>query len=144
MSAAHPSVQKDLQKLLARDFAEQATGIVQRGKLGQFYLVSANDDPPPLTDEEARAHLEGTEFIAVPNAGAGSYREFFTRMGFVDVEVIDHTSSAGDWCFGVKRKDGVWTLAFQENRFPRHGFNYSLQPQHQAGTFEVLVNSVCS
>lgn len=133
-----------LQNLLSREISEQATGVVQRGKLGQFYLVSANDDPPPLTDEEARAHLEGAEFIAVPNAGAGSYREFFARMGFKDIKTIDHTSSAGDWCFGVQRQDGVWTLAFQENRYPRHGFNYSLQPQYQAGSFEVLVNSVCS
>lgn len=125
-------------EVMERAISEQATGIVQRGKLGQFYLVGSNDDPPPLTDEAALTHLEDSGQIAVPNAGAGSYREFFTRMGFTEIKTIDHTSSAGDWCFGVKYPTGVWIVAFQENRYPRHGFNYSLQSQFEAGSFEDL------
>ena len=132
------AVSDALQSILSRSFEEQATGIVQRGGLGSFYPVDASADPAPLDDLAARDALDDGSAIAVPNAGAGSYREFFARMGFVEIKVIDYTSSAGDWCFGVRRRDEPWILAFQSNRYPRHGFNYNVQSQLMAESFEDL------
>lgn len=80
--------------------------------------------------------------MGVPNAGAGSYKEFFRSLGFVEIKVIEWSSSAGDWSFGIKDKDGNWIVAFQENRHPRCGFLYSVQPQHYAASFETLCESL--
>ena len=104
--------------------AEQATGI--RGNpngLGKYYA----DEHTVLTAEQAYDHMRAGEGVEVPNAGAGSYREFFTSVGFMDVESFDTGSSAGDWNFIVH--DGVegdWYPAFQSNRYPRYGFRYSV------------------
>lgn len=127
---------------MGRQVAEEATGIRQRGAIGAFYEEGFSDDPPAITPEVARALLEGSKRIAVPNAGAGSYKEFFGAMGFKAVKVIEGSSSAGDWTFGIQRNDDTWCVAFQENRYPRCGFIYSIDPRYAAASFEVLCNSL--
>jgi len=58
-------------------------------------------------------------------------------MGYSKTKVIDHTSSAGDWVFGIY--DGeYWCPAFQENAYPEHGFRYSIDISVAAKTFEEL------
>jgi hypothetical protein len=106
--------------LSERKMAEDATGVVQHGsRLGSFYLSGGRCISPV----EVFAYLQLGYSVEVPNAGAGSYREFFTGSGYKKVEVIEHTSSAGDWTFAVKVRDG-WLLAGQENRYPYHGYKY--------------------
>jgi hypothetical protein len=115
--------------------AEQATGCRERVGLGQIFTGPENikgrvtPGGDPLTNEQAAERLQDGKCIAIPNAGAGSYRKVFCGVGsFQDVRVIDWTSSAGDWCFGVF--DGQeWQLAFQENRYPHHRFHRSMRIQ---------------
>lgn len=133
-----------LANILAPQFAEEATGIRQRGRqLGPFSAGPINRDGfvsipgHDLSDEKALDYLLEGGSVSVPNAGAGSYREFFTRMKFTQIKVVNHTSSAGDWCFGVE-DEGTWTLAFQSNRYPRPGFDYSVDREMTAESFETL------
>jgi hypothetical protein len=116
--------------------AEEATGIVQRGSgYGTVYA----SEHETLTPEQALDRLLDGKTVEIPNAGAGTYRQFFTGIGFKEVKVIDWTSSAGDWCFGVF--DGeCWRHAFQSNRYPRFGFTYSLG-DFVTDTFEELCQS---
>ena len=118
-----------------KTISEEATGIrPSLIGLGCFYDVRENR----LSREEAQDVLHQGETVEVPNAGAGSYKEFFlTRMGYDSLKAIDQTSSAGDWSFGVA-EEGVWYLAFQDNRWPYSGFRYTVNYQMPAITFEVL------
>ena len=119
--------------------AEDATGIRESGKL-VFY--DKRGIKMPL--EEAREVFCMGESVEVPQAGAGSFHEVFKALGFKEVKVIDWTSSAGDWCFGVKKKDG-WAMAYQENRFPFYGFKYVIDNggQHSGySRFDDLVQAV--
>ena len=100
---------------------EEATGIIQHGKLGAFYDKRGIAMPM----EEARAVIKMGETIEVPNAGAGSYHAVFRELGYDEVKVINWSSSVGDWQFGVRDADG-WAIAYQENRWPRHGFEYGV------------------
>jgi len=56
--------------------------------------------------------------------GAGAYRQAFEEMGYNRLEVLNWSSSAGDWQFIVS-KDGLqWHIAEQSNNWPRAGFSY--------------------
>jgi hypothetical protein len=117
--------------------AEQATGVRQHpAGIGQFYA----DDGREITPQEAYDIVrEGAGAVEVPNAGAGSYRAVFQAMGFTDVEDWETGSSAGDWTLIVHDGEGgFWYPAFQENRYPRHGFRYSINVEMGAPTKEEL------
>lgn len=60
---------------------------------------------------------------------ASSYREAAKQMGFERVEVLDWTSSAGDWQFLVSRNGEEWQILFQSNNWPKSGFSYSLSDE---------------
>ena len=120
-------------KTQEEEIADQATGCnANPHGLGKLYAGPINrggmvSDPGyELTNlEEIQDYLFEGGSVGIPNAGAGSYRRAFEAMGFTDLEVISNGSSAGDWSFAVY--DGMyWKPAFQENRYPRHGFSYSV------------------
>jgi len=67
-----------------------------------------------------------TATMATGCVGAGQYREVFRQMGYAHLEVMDWTSSAGDWWFIVSEDGKSWYNAGQENRWPRSGFEYSV------------------
>lgn len=114
--------------------AEQATGCAgNRAGLGKYY----NNQGSELTAEEAQDELLEGGYVEVPNAGAGSYRRFFEAMLFEDCKAMETTSSAGDWTLAVK-DNGTWYAAWQSNRFPRHGFSYSIDRMCSADSFEEL------
>ena len=102
-----------------KNVAEQATGIKQTGNI-QFW-----SDDMKIKEKQAKEFLYQNKEVAVPNAGAGSYDEAFENLGFDKIEIVESTSSAGDWTFGIKDKTG-WRLAWQENRYPYYGFRYSI------------------
>jgi len=119
-----------------KKICEQTTGISQHGNL----IFWSKDKK--ITLKQAKENLIAGEEVAIPNAGAGSFREIFKKLGFEEVKVIDWTSSAGDWSFGVKNEDG-WILAGQENRYPYYGFTYmvtSVYGKYQ--TFEELCKEI--
>jgi hypothetical protein len=117
------------------EMAEEATGIAQSpGGLGKLYARGGIE----LTDEEAQDRILANECVEAPNAGAGSYRKFFVdRVLYAELKVVEWSSSAGDWTFAV-RDDSLWRLAFQTNRYPRHGFSYSVDNDLCWGSFEGL------
>ena len=121
-----------MNNLIDKQIAEDATGCVENHHgLGTFYAGPinrqgyANIPGTKLEPDEYRAYMDEGGQIAVPNAGAGSYREVFEVLGYPMVESFETGSSAGNWNFCVF--DGnYWYIAFQENRYPRCGFNYSV------------------
>lgn len=106
---------------------EQATG------LGKFYARGGD----LLSLCEAEHTLMSGESVEVPNAGSGSYRKFFALTGFDEVKVIDNSSSAGDWSFGVRRGKR-WYLADQSNRYPHYGFRYAVNINRPAKSFQQI------
>jgi hypothetical protein len=58
--------------------------------------------------------------------GAGNFRKVFESMGYKQVDVLDWSSSAGDWSFIVSRDGQTWHLATQENAYPHVGFRYNV------------------
>ena len=120
-----------------KHICEQATGCEQKGA-----LVLYDEEGDKITLEQAAALIRDNQIIEIPAAGAGSFKEIFTALGFEDVEVIDWTSSAGDWSFGVKN-EYAWFAAWQENRYPYHGFRYSISSDVMpCETFEQLCEEI--
>lgn len=114
---------ESIKKPLQKETAEQSTGISENPTgLGSFYDTNGIE----LSFMEASNLIQRGEAVEVPNAGSGSYNEVFKLLGFDEVKVIDWTSSAGDWCFGVRDSNGWWYQAFQSNRYPHFGFMYSI------------------
>lgn len=108
-----------MDSLMEQELCESGTGIrASSADGGPFYDDSGNR----LSDTAARKAFRNNEAIAVPNAGAGSFREVLVRLGYQRVEVEDWTSSAGDWVLTVR--SGTVT---QDNRYPKYGFSYRLQ-----------------
>jgi len=114
--------------VIAQEFADQATGC--RATPGGPYTLYDNDGNA-VSDERAREILLDGGIIGDPNAGSRSYRDICTRLELGSPAVLDWTSSAGDWCFRV---DGA--ILFQTNRYPYHGFNYTLGEDVYAEEFE--------
>lgn len=121
-----------METLLNKEKAEGATGTIQQGDL-QFY----NDSGEKISEKKASKLFLDGEVVEVASAGAGSYGEVLELLGAEDVKVIDWTSSAGDWTFGVL-VEGFWLVASQENRYPYHGFRYSMSRDIEGRTFEEL------
>lgn len=117
---------KSIGDISARILAELATGVSQSGKtLGKYYVCESLHVTPRTACDMLRDTRAAS--IHVPNAGAGSYREFFTSLGFTEVQALQQFSSAGDWSFAVQdRPAGMWYPATQTNRYPRHGFEYTV------------------
>jgi hypothetical protein len=122
-------------RLVSRIVDEQATGIPQQGKR----LVCYVSESLAVHPKQALAMLADgrAASIHVPAAGAGSYRDFFASLGFSAVQALDQTSRAGDWSFAVKHGDR-WYPATQTNRYPRHGFEYTVDFRHGFGSIEDL------
>jgi hypothetical protein len=103
--------------------AEAATGCRARAvNGGALWLDGGDGEGILVSDTAARQALHEGKAVHAPAAGAGSYRDILRRLGFKWVKVEDWTSSAGDWCFRVWNQ----RLVFQSNRFPRHGFSFTL------------------
>jgi len=113
--------------------SEQATGCYQKGK------IRFMDRYGEYSIEEADHRLWQNKEVSVPNAGAGSYKEVFVALGFLEVKAVETCSSAGDWTLAVKDKYG-WRLAWQTNRFPCYGFRYEISLEFCGfATFEDLI-----
>lgn len=55
--------------------------------------------------------------------GVGGYVEFAQGLGYTHIEVLNWTSSAGDWTFLVSKDGREWHVLWQENNYPRQGFS---------------------
>ena len=124
---------------LEKNMTETATGIKENPHgLGSFYDGKGNT----LTNDDARVTFAiKNNSVEVPNAGAGSFREVFAILGFQRVEVIDWTSSAGDWSFAIF--NGLeWFMVSQENRWPKCGFTYSFDKQRSFCSLDDIMSYI--
>jgi hypothetical protein len=53
---------------------------------------------------------------------ASGFREYAEKNGYSRIEVLDWTSSAGNWCFIVSKDGETWQQMTQTNDYPRSGF----------------------
>ena len=69
--------------------------------------------------------------------GAGAYRRWAKAQGYPHVEVLDWSSSAGDWQFLVSQDGTEWFLLTQTNNYPRPGFTREIDTTRSwLGTIE--------
>ena len=69
-------------------------------------------------------------------AGAGGYLAYATGLGYERIEVLDWTSSAGDWSFLISEDSEEWHILWQTNNWPRGGFSYEISDEAYYGTIE--------
>ena len=67
--------------------------------------------------------------------GAGGYHDFAVQNGYNQVEVLNWTSSAGDWEFLISKDGQEWRILSQTNNWPRLGFSYEISEEVYHGTF---------
>lgn len=53
---------------------------------------------------------------------AGDYARWAHDQGYRHIEVLNWSSSAGDWQFVVSKDGHEWFIMTQENNWPRPGF----------------------
>ena len=125
-------------KTLERMKSESATGCIENpAGLGKYFGGPDSGSHAELTPEKAADYMLDGGVVSVPNAGAGSYEDFFKSVGFTKVKRIYDSSSAGDWTLGIY--DGFkWIIAYQNNRYPHCGFNYSYSWDMCSDSFEEL------
>ena len=119
-----PNSQEELDRCVAVLMAEEGTGCCENPRgLGKYYA----DEHTILTPEQAYDRLRDGKSVEVPNAGAGSYQEFFKSVGLTEIDTFECCASSGDWSFTVQDQEGEWWYAaFQNNRHPGYGFKYSV------------------
>ena len=81
---------------------------------------------PTISDTMLLGHATGLAEQTTGCTGAGSYLNFAEEHGFEYMEVVDWTSSAGDWIFIVSKNGFEWYLLYQTNNYPHPGFSHQI------------------
>jgi hypothetical protein len=72
--------------------------------------------------------------------GANWYGLLHTLQDIYEtVEIVDMTSSAGDWMLVFKSDNGRWWPAWQENMYPTLGYRWSISHEWSGATIEELL-----
>lgn len=79
-------------------------------------------DGEPVSDTEARRRFRDGTPVELVNVSPNHYKSVLDRLGYTKVSAYDWTSSAGDWTLRIRGG-----YVFQENRYPYHGFRYTLE-----------------
>jgi len=75
--------------------------------------------------------------------GAGDYRVWAKERGYEFCEVLDWTSSAGDWSFIVSVDGETWYIMYQTNNWPHRGFTRRVDTEKPFfGTAEEILGSI--
>ncbi len=74
--------------------------------------------------------------------GADTYHSFALKNGFRYIEVLDWSSSAGDWQFLVSTNGNLWYILSQTNNYPRPGFTHTLDSVPWYGTLEEVYKQI--
>lgn len=75
--------------------------------------------------------------------GAHSYREFAKSQGYKHIEVLDWSSSAGNWQFLISKDGKEWHVLVQENQYPRPGFSHYINAERTFhGTIEDVYKEI--
>jgi hypothetical protein len=80
--------------------------------------------------------------------GAGDYRAYAEEQGYEFLEVLNWTSSAGDWSFMVSKDEHEWFVMYQENNWPRRGFTRVIEDGEEdqcfCGSAADVLESICN
>jgi len=73
--------------------------------------------------------------------GAGWYDLLHALKDIYEAaEIVDWTSSAGDWMLAFKASDGQWHPAWQENGYPQfRGYRWSISHEWSGETIDELL-----
>ena len=75
--------------------------------------------------------------------GAGGYRQWAKQQGYTCCEVLNWSSSAGDWSFLVSDDGENWYIMYQENNWPKPGFTRNVDTTYCFnGTLEEVYKQV--
>ena len=75
--------------------------------------------------------------------GAGDYGNYAKANGYDYCEVLDWTSSAGDWTFIVSKNGHEWRVMSQENNYPwGSGFTRGIEERMFYGTAEEVLAEI--
>jgi hypothetical protein len=64
------------------------------------------------------------------------YRDYAGGLGYTHIEVLNWSSSAGDWQFLISKDGNAWQIMEQTNNWPYAGFTYSIDEQLRYGSLE--------
>ena len=118
--------------------AERRTGV----NINEEKWIRQHSDPDEATRPGTPATGTGrsVEETATGCVGADSYKDFARRNGYGHLEVLNWTSSAGDWQFIVSKDGQRWRVLQQENNHPRGpGFSHTLGDEEYEGTAEEVL-----
>jgi hypothetical protein len=92
--------------------------------------------------------LEGVSVAANAQQATGcldadGYLGWAQDQGYQIVRRLCTSSSAGDWQFLVSKDGERWQLMWQENRWPRPGFERHIEDRVWHGTFEEVAHQLC-
>lgn len=73
---------------------------------------------------------------------AGNYREYAEKHGYKFIEVLNWSSSAGDWEFIISKDGKEWQILSQTNNFPRAGFSYHIDSELFYGTADEVLKQI--
>jgi len=74
--------------------------------------------------------------------GSGDYRKWAEAQGYEHCEVLDWSSSAGDWQFIVSKDGETWFIMEQENNYPRPGFTRTVGTEEFFGTADEVLQQI--
>ena len=89
-----------------------------------------------------RSALLGIGAQATGCRGADGYLSVAHKRGYKYVEVLNWSSSAGDWEFIVSKSGKIWRIMGQTNRWPRAGFDYWFDRRLYYGTAEQVLSQI--
>jgi len=75
-------------------------------------------------------------------AGVGNYRDYAHKAGYKCIEVLNWSSSAGDWQFIISKDKKAWQVLDQVNNWPRAGFTYTIDDQVWYGTAKQVLKDI--
>ena len=74
--------------------------------------------------------------------GAGNYQDYARSKGYKFVEVLDWSSSAGDWQFIISKDNEIWQILSQSNNHPNPGFSYEISEEEFFGSAEEVLKQI--
>lgn len=92
------------------------------------------------TVEELRRKIVAEQ--ATGCIGAGSYVDYAHERGFMIIEVLNWSSSAGDWQFIVSKDGFEWYILDQQNNYPLPGFTHALDTEPYYGTADEVLERI--
>ncbi len=87
-----------------------------------------------VKSESIDAHVVVSGWNPTGCHGANSYLDYAKANGYTNVEVLNWSSSAGDWQFIISKDGHEWHVLFQENNYPRAGFSHHVSDEPVIGT----------